>query len=92
MNKLCMANVVLDRELLLEFFLTFARFEYALKSAGFVNGNIREAKPNWSRFGISVDIGMARLDPNCAAAVDYLGLHPPWRQVLTSNGQVGTRP
>lgn len=77
MSKRFLANVALDHDLLFEFFLTFARFEFALKAAGFVTGDLQEAKPDWPRFGASLDLCMARLDPNCAAAVDYLGLHPP---------------
>lgn len=86
MSKQFLANVALDHDLLFEFFLTFAQFEFALKTADFVTGDLREAKPDWPRFGASLDLGMARQDPNCAAAVDYLGLHPPWRQVVTANG------
>jgi|SRR5213594_3116733 len=86
MSKRFLANVTLDHDLLFEFFLTFARFEFALKAAGFVTGNVREAKPDWRRFGGSIDLDRARLDPNCAAAIDYFGLHPPWRQVVDING------
>ena len=86
MSKRYLANVALDHDLLFEFFLTFARFEFALKAAGFVMGNLREAKPDWPGFGKSIDLASARLDPKCGAAVDYLWLHPPWRQVVTPNG------
>ncbi len=78
-----LANVTLDHDLVFEFFLTFGRFEYALKAAGFVVGDLQTAKPDWSTFGRSLDFGSARLDHNCATAIDYFGLHPPWRQVLT---------
>jgi len=86
MGKRFLTNVGLDHDLLLEFFLTFARFEFALKAAGFGGGDIRRAWPNWDGFGRSLDLDTARLDPNCAAAVEYLSLHPPWRQVVTTNG------
>jgi len=35
MSKRFLANVTIDHDLLLEFFLTFARFEFALKATGF---------------------------------------------------------
>ncbi len=86
MGKRCLANVALDHGLLLEFFLTFARFEFALKAAGFVVGDLQRARPDWPRFGQSLDLDTARRDPRCAAAIDYFSVHPPWRQVVTTNG------
>lgn len=86
MSKRFLANIALDHDLLFQFFLTFSRFEFALKSAGFALGNIHGSKPDWPRFGASLDLDMARQDPNCAAAVDYLALHPPWRQVVIAHG------
>jgi hypothetical protein len=86
MRKQFLTNVALDHDLLLEFFLTFARFEFALKASRFVGGDLRRAWPNWDSFGRSIDLDTARLDPNCAAAVDYFSLHPPWQQVVTTNG------
>ena len=86
MSKPFLENVALDHDLLLEFFITFARFEFALKNGGFVTGDLQGAKPNWRQFAGSLDVGHARLDPKCAAAVDYFQLHPPWRQVMTSAG------
>jgi hypothetical protein len=86
MSRRFLANVGLDHDLLFEFFLTIARFEFALKAAGYVTGDLREAKPDWPRFGASLDLCAVCLNQNCAAAVDYLGLHPPWRQVVTGDG------
>ena len=85
-RKRFLRNVALDHDLLFEFFLTFARFEFALKAAGFVSGDLNGARADWNRFGQSLDIDTARLDPNFAAAVEYFVPHPPWRQVVTSNG------
>ncbi len=86
MSKRFLQNVGLDHDLLFEFFLTFARFEFALKAAGFVTGDLQKAKPDWPLFGSSLDLAKVRQDPSCAAAVDYLELHPPWRQVVTPDG------
>lgn len=84
-SKRYLANITLDHDLLFEFFLTFARIEFALKATGFVVANLREAKPDWARFGQSVDLAKARQDPKCAAAVEYLEAHPPRRQVVTAS-------
>ena len=86
MSRRYLGNVTLDHELLFEFFVTFARFEFALKSSGFVTGDDREAKPEWDGFGQSLDLEKARQDPEFAAAHDYLWLNPPARQVLGAGG------
>lgn len=71
----------LDR-LAAEMFRTFARFEYALKAAGFHRGE-GAAEPNWRSFaetipGVFENPG----DANLAAAVDYILTHPPKKQVV----------
>ena len=49
-----------DRELLLRFFVTFARFEFALKNSGFFKrrrarpGLPPDAEPDWDCFGCSI--------------------------------------
>ena len=40
---------VTEKELILEFFLSFSRFEYALKACNFINGNSRIAV-NWDKY------------------------------------------
>lgn len=82
----CLQNVTLDHDFLLEFFITFARFEFALKTSGFAIGDEREARPDWDRFGRSLDFAQALQDPAVAAGVEYLTLHPPSRQVLAAGG------
>ena len=45
----------LDRELVLEFFLKFSVFEWALKREGFLRADMYEAaQPDWNRFGESI--------------------------------------
>lgn len=88
MSKRFIANVTLDHDLLLEFFLTFARFEFALKSSGFFRGDLGRVTPDWTRFGESLDFDTARRGANCASAIDYFSLHPPWRQVV-AGGALG---
>lgn len=65
-----------------EMFRTFARFEYALKAAGFHNGN-GAAQPNWRIFAESVSGFFDNPpDANSEAAVGYILEHPPKKQTI----------
>jgi len=79
-----------DRKLLLDFFLTFSRFEYALKAGGYVKAGHRErggypnADPDWHKF-ISTIGGKVNLSaPELQKAISYFG-EPPMRAVLNEN-------
>jgi hypothetical protein len=75
------------KELTLEFFAAFARFEYALKRAGYVVGNDKSASAGWDRFAVDLrDMGDAALAPVLAVCV-YLRQHPPKKQVV-NNGKL----
>ena len=82
-----MAASILDflnfpRELTLEFLLTFARFEFALKKAGYAQGDNSKVSPDWDTFANDVArIGAAALAP-VLNACQYLQEHPPRKQVL----------
>jgi len=70
-------------ELIHEFFLTFSRFEYALKSAGFYNGSEQRIEPSWDKFAGSIRyIFDPKANEELLTAVDYLVSHPPKKQVL----------
>lgn len=82
-----MAGSILDllkfpRELTLEFLATFARFEFALKKAGYAQGDDSKVSPDWDSFARDV----AKLDAAVLAPVlntcQYLQQHPPRKQVL----------
>jgi hypothetical protein len=73
----------LDR-LATEMFRTFARFEYALKAAGFHNGD-GAAKANWRSFAESVPAAFNNpRDPALNEAVRYILNHPPKKQIITN--------
>lgn len=84
-------HTIVDRELLLEFFLTFSRFEYALKATDFLGSRPRgrrddprppRAEPDWEGFTRSVRGAFrARRSPELRAACEYLRHMPPWLQV-----------
>lgn len=69
-------------ELAKELFRTFARFEYALKNAGFHTGD-GEAKPHWRNFALSIDGSLDEQgDPDLAAAIGYVLEQPPHKQIV----------
>jgi len=79
-------------EQLLDFFLTFSRFEYALKHSGLYQQQPGatvpyEAKPNWDLFAVRL---RDTFDPNKTAelrqAVDLILLHPPFSEVVAAGG------
>ena len=74
-------NPALD-ELATRLFREFARLEYALKAAGFHNGDGR-AEPNWRNFAMSIEGTFANLrSKSTRQAIDYILAHPPKKQVV----------
>jgi hypothetical protein len=84
-----------NRELLLNFFLTFARFEYALKACGFYQRRnlnsletprIYDAKPDWDRFAVSLRSSF-QVDRNdqLRQACEYIINSPPNKQIIVNN-------
>jgi len=82
-----------DRDLLLNFFLTFSCFEFALKSSGLYKQPGRNddpnigyrAEPDWDNFArrLSGRFQIAS-SPQLAEACEYLLLNPPWREVVAN--------
>jgi hypothetical protein len=75
-------------ELVLQFFVTFSRFEYALKRAGFVkNGAYGNASPDWQRF--ANEKGNALLDDptdiEFTEACSFLLREPPRKQIVVAS-------
>jgi len=69
-------------QLAVEMFRTFARFEYALKTAGFHCGE-GAAEPNWRAFAQSIPHLFDQSgDPNLKVAVRYILDHPPKKQIV----------
>ncbi len=81
-----------DRELLLNFFLTFARFEYALKASGlFKRTNPQrndpsrppEAQPDWDTFAVSLRCAFQPdRTETLKRACEYISDSPPSKQVI----------
>lgn len=72
-----------NRELLLDFFLRFSRFEYALKTSNYFQRCTQEAKPDWDSFAVSLQ-GTFRADRNeeLQRACEYIVGYPPSKQVI----------
>ena len=83
-----------DQSLLLEFFLTFARCECALKSTGFYRHhpedplNYPSAEPDWDTFAVSLrDTFKPDATTELREACEYMLESPPNRQIICG-GQV----
>jgi len=77
-------------ELVLQFFITFSRFEYALKRAGFVkNGAYGNASPDWQRFAKKrLEAQLASIpDTEFTEAKSYLLQKPPQRQTYVKSNK-----
>lgn len=75
----------IDRDLVLEFFLRFARFEFALKASGYADGDDRRVDPAWARFASDIAGQFSRQrTPELGSACEYYLLHPPNKQVLVN--------
>ena len=87
------------RDRLLEFFLSFARFEYALKTTGFFVrhpenfGRPPAAEPDWDRFAVSLrDAFNPNTDEEIAQACSYLSESPPNKQVIRNGAPAWETP
>lgn len=76
-------------ELVLEFFATFSRFEYALKRAHFVNSDRNHnVLPAWEKFADKLNGRIAAItNKDFVEARSYLLGKPPRKQVLTEPGK-----
>lgn len=76
-------QLTVNQDLVLDFFATFSRFEFALKAAGYVKGTENSAAPDWDRFAQRC---RERFEGVAELALDdgikYLLAHPPKKQVL----------
>ena len=74
-------------KLAFHFFKEFARFEYALKAAGFHHGE-GEARPNWDTFAVTVRPAFENVQlQTLKVAVEYMLSNPPKKQIV-KNGKL----
>ncbi len=73
-----------DRSRALVFFLFVARFEYALKRAGFIT-NSNDAKPNWTEYARRRGrLPSEMTDERLKRALEYLEKFPPKKQIVAA--------
>ena len=69
--------LVVDRDLVLRFFATFARFEYSLKRSGFLKPGDK-AEPDWDTYANSLRGKFPHIqDSTFRSAVAFLLKEPP---------------
>ncbi len=75
----------IDRKLVADFFMLFARAEYALKRAGYVcEGRTGEPRIKWDDFARRVGGPLFESqDPDLMKAIRHLTDHPPKRQTVS---------
>ena len=80
----------IDRKLIAEFFTTFARTEYALKTARFINMVGDQSRGafaiDWDRFADEIEAAVNQNDFRSDPYIRYLMRHPPKKEVLTQHG------
>lgn len=80
--KRLFSSSLLDRDLLMDFFMTFARAEYALKEAGYLSKQ-NPPRVQWDRFASKIGEGLLAADePAVKHAIEYLDTNPPAKQVV----------
>ena len=85
-------KVSIDRDVLLDFFVTFACFELALKNAGFFQQRPQsnplyppDARPDWDTFAVSLrSVFSSKANAELHEACEYLLSNPPWREVIVN--------
>lgn len=77
--------------LMIEFFITFSRFECALKTSNFANGSEDKVSANWDAFVSEIKPTFSKeKDPQLQQAVNYIIQNPPKIQMI-DGGQLGWR-
>lgn len=78
--------LVVDRDLVFQFFAFFARYEYSLKRSDFLKRCDR-AKPNWDAYANTLRGRFGKIqDKAFQTAIAYLLAKPPKTQIVTENG------
>ena len=72
----------IDKDLVLEFFCAFSRFEYALKKAGFATGGKTRVSADWDCFGKTLRALSSEQYAPVLECCGYLRRQPPKKQVL----------
>jgi len=77
-----MMQTSIDRDLVLDFFLTISKAEYALKNADFCTGDEKGVNPDWNKFGSEISKYENQWSCNFLSAIEYYINFPPDKQIL----------
>lgn len=81
--KQLLSELGVDKELVMEFFVVFSRFEFALKRAGCLKTDNGRAKPDWTKFTADYEKTFdPEKKPRLREAWNYLENEPPMIQVV----------
>jgi hypothetical protein len=80
------AGLEINRDLVVAFFVVFARFEYALKEAGYVFDQGGRAAPSWKKYNADVAPQFDDASPEELRVIAELLKDPPLYQELTDQG------
>jgi len=83
-----MRHYLEGERLLIEFFSKFARLEYALKRAGFLENHQERVRVDWNGFADSIRPQFERAlqsDEDLKASVEFIENDPPRKLVLSSS-------
>lgn len=90
-DQLNQSITVEGQNLIVEFFITFSRFECALKTSQFVGGDDQRVWPDWELFISSIRPAFDKNQfPELIEAFDYILNHPPRIQMVQGT-QLGWR-
>jgi hypothetical protein len=85
-NDLNSTITVEGQNLIVEFFITFSRFECALKASSFLGGDADRAWPKWDMFVATIrPLFDKNHSPELREAFDYILHHPPRVQMVQGN-------
>ena len=73
-------DLKVDKDLLLEFFIMFSRFEYALKRTDYVRKGVNWVAPDWPKFAKHIKAKFE--ETKIVKAVEYLKSKPPQIQMV----------
>src|SRR5437773_2207072 len=86
-TEILLEALCIDREVLIDFFVMFSRFEYSLKRANFIRSGIDYGAADWKRFARTIaEAFRSSSSPQLQESVNYLLTHPPKRQVPDRDG------
>jgi hypothetical protein len=85
--KILCERLHLERDLVLDFFCVFSRFEYALKRAGFAKKKRDSVSANWLKFARYITSRFEpSITPELTEAIKYVKNNAPMTQTIDARG------